>query len=80
MYSLYANNDDISYGIKKFILDTEDDLQNLPKGVRPGSSALVISTSKVYVLNHEGYWIEIISSGGGGTTVINKALNWEQLF
>lgn len=59
MYSLYANDDDVAYGIQKFILDTEEDIKTLPTQVRAGSSALVIETSSVYVLNHQQQWIKI---------------------
>ena len=48
---LYANDDNISYGIQKFILDTEEDIEFLPISAKPGSSALVIDTSSFYILN-----------------------------
>ena len=59
MYSLYANDDNISYGIQKFVLDTDSDIINLPVGIKPGSSALIINSSNIYVLNHEKKWIKI---------------------
>ena len=58
MYSLYANDDDILYGVQKFILDSEEDIEILPKTVKAGSSALVIETSDIYVLNHKAEWIK----------------------
>ena len=59
MYSLYANDDNISYGIQKFILDTEEDIEFLPISAKPGSSALVIDTSSFYILNHSKKWVEL---------------------
>ena len=62
MYSLYANDDNISYGIQKFVLDTDSDITNLPVDIKPGSSALIINSSNIYVLNHEKKWIKIKSN------------------
>lgn len=74
MYSLYANDDDISYGIQKFIVDTEEDVEFLPKTAKPGSSALVIGSSRLYILNHEKQWKEIKKENGGSTEAF---LEWE---
>lgn len=51
MYRLYANDDNIAYGIKKFIVDNDNDISELPTSGTPGSSALVLSTSTIYILN-----------------------------
>lgn len=44
------------YGIFEFVLDTEDDIATLPNDCAPGSSALVIDSSNVYMLNSKGEW------------------------
>lgn len=66
MYSLYANDDDILYGVQKFILDSEEDIEILPKTVKAGSSALIIETSDIYVLNHKAEWIKSKNPGAIG--------------
>lgn len=72
MYSLYANNDDISYGIQKFIVDTIEDIEFLPISANPGSSALVIDTSSFYILNHSKKWVKL------NTNISNQNfLEWE---
>ena len=59
MYSLYANDENIIYGIKKYVADTEDDVRHLPRNLTAGSSVFVIQTSRVYVLNNEKVWVPI---------------------
>ena len=76
-YTLYANDDNIAYGVKKFIVDTTADLAQLPKNITPGSSALVIKTSTIYMLSNEHNWEKItIASGEGGA---NTLLDWKIL-
>lgn len=76
MYSLYANDDDILYGIQKYIVDTEEDMENLPNHTRAGSTAFVIETSTTYILNHSKEWKKIkdnsATPGTGG-------IFWENL-
>ena len=74
MITIGANGEKIAYGIKHYNLDTEEDLQNLPKDKESmGSTCFVISTSKYYMLNSNKEWIQIspygntIGSGGSGT-------------
>lgn len=74
MYSLYASDDNISYGIKKFILDTEEDINMLPKNIQSGSSALVMNNSQLYILNNEKKWIKLNNSI---PTDIKTFLEWE---
>ena len=76
-YTLYANDDNIAYGVKKFIVNTTVDLAQLPKNITPGSSALVTKTSKIYVLNNEHEWDELNIASGGGE--ISSFLEWEIL-
>ena len=47
------------YNLREYVLDTEADIANLPKTDAPGSTAFVIDTSSVYMINTEGEWIEI---------------------
>lgn len=74
MYSLYANDDDISYGIQKFIVDTEEDVEFLPKTAKPGSSALVIGSSTLYILNHEKNWKKMKKENNSS---IETFLEWD---
>ena len=75
MISIGANGEKIHYGIKHYNLDTEQDLQNLPKySELMGCTCFVIETSKYYMLNSNQKWIEItpfgqaVSGGGGSDT------------
>ena len=57
MYSLYKQDGETLYGIKEFMCDSVEDIANLPTNIRPGSSALVIPTMDIYVLNSEKDWV-----------------------
>lgn len=78
MISIGANGKKISYGIKHYNLDTDEDRQNLPVSNQyMGSTCFVISTSKYYMLNSNLEWIEISpfgtsnsTSGGGGDIIV----------
>ena len=48
-----------AYGQKQLVVDTEHDLDLLPKGYEMGSLALVIATGDVYVLNSHGEWVKL---------------------
>lgn len=64
MISLYRQDGETLYGIKEFLLDSEDDVKNLPVDpkVHVGSTALIIPTGTLYMLNGSRQWIEV---GGG---------------
>lgn len=66
MISLYKQDGEVLYGIKEFFLDSIEDLQNLPTNIRSGSTAIVISTGRKYVLNGSKQWVALgISSSSG---------------
>ena len=70
MISIGANGNKITYGIKHFNVDTEEDFQRLSNQFKMGSTCFVISTSKYYMLNSKKKWVEItpfgkVVSGGG---------------
>lgn len=64
MISLYRQDGETLYGIKEFLLDSEDDVKDLPahNKVHVGSTALVIPTGTLYMLNSLHQWVEV---GGG---------------
>jgi hypothetical protein len=70
MISLYRQDGETLYGIKEFILDSEDDVKDLPthKKVHVGSTALVIPTGTLYMLNGSHEWVEV-----GGKGVVNPS-------
>lgn len=69
MFNLYKQDGETLYGIKEFVLDTKEDLQNLPTNIKAGSSALIISTGAVYMLNGSKEWVEIgaVAANEGGS-------------
>lgn len=59
MINLLSQNGYQDYGIKEYVLDTLDDLNNLPITDKAGSTAFIISTSQVYMINSKGEWKEV---------------------
>ena len=71
MVNLYKQDGEILYGIKEFILDSIDDLSNLPTNIRSGSSALIIPTGEVYFLNGSKTWTAVGSENSNNGSVAN---------
>ena len=60
MITLYKQDGETSYGIKEFLLDTPEDIKSLPTlQIKPGSSALIISTGALYLFNGEKKWVPL---------------------
>lgn len=57
MFSLYKQDGETLYGVKEFMCDTAADVADLPINIRPGSLAMVIPTSEIYVLNSQKKWV-----------------------
>lgn len=64
MYSISANRNKIAYDVKRFVIDFTSDIPLLPKDCAAGSTAFVIENSTRYMLNNNGQWVLIRSSGG----------------
>ena len=67
-YSLFAQNGKPVYGVKNYVLDSSNDISNLPIADTIGSTAYVINEGKTYILNNNREWVASSSSSGGGTT------------
>lgn len=83
MINLYKQDGDTLYGIKEFIIDSAEDVANLPTNIpkiRVGSTALVISSGDLYMLNGDGKWVLLGGSGGsvepGGNLESNKLIEF----
>jgi hypothetical protein len=62
MISIYSQNGEVEYRVTEYTLDTPDDLEQLKiigKTAAPGSSAFIIATSEVYMLNNQREWVKI---------------------
>lgn len=55
-YTVYEEGGQVRGHIKTFVIDEVEDIQDLPDDTPIGSSALVIATSDVYMLNNEREW------------------------
>ena len=78
MITIGANGHKIAYGIKHYNLDTEEDLNNLPKNREAmGCTCFVISTSKYYMLNSSLQWVEITPFGKAISSEGDKEIIYE---
>ena len=49
----------VTYGLKEYVVDTAAEVDLLPTNCAMGSSAFVIETGEVYILNSEKVWVKI---------------------
>ena len=59
MINLLLQSGHQGYGFKEYVLDESFDLDNLPVTDKMGSTAFIISTSQVYMINSKGEWKEV---------------------
>lgn len=58
MTSLLSVNGKTAYGICEYVCDKEEDIETLPKAPM-GSTAFVIETGDVYMINSSKEWVKI---------------------
>lgn len=49
----------VTYGLKEYVVDTVAEVDLLPTNCAMGSSAFIIETGDVYMLNGSGKWVQI---------------------
>lgn len=60
MFSVISENGRSKYNTKEYVLDSLEDLKSLPTSeAQMGSTAFVIATGSVYMLNSSREWIEV---------------------
>ena len=67
MVNLYKQDGEILYGVKEYIIDSMDDVKDLPTNVRPGSIAMLVPSGVKYILNGKKEWVLLMQSSGGGS-------------
>ncbi len=56
--SLTSHDGDVTYGIKEYVVDTPEDINNVPLCTM-GSTLFVISTAELYIMSGEKKWVKI---------------------
>ena len=59
MIGIMKNSGHTTYGLKEYVVDSESDIDLLPLDGVMGSSAFVIETGNVYMLNGKKEWVKI---------------------
>lgn len=64
----YEDNGFVIKYRRDFLLDTDEDLSDLPPAdvIRAGSLAYSIGSGSLYILNGSGEWVKTKTAGGGG--------------
>ena len=63
MISIGSQSGRVKYGIKHYILDSEEDFKKLQNKNIMGCTCFVIDTSKYYMIDSKKQWIEITPFG-----------------
>lgn len=71
MYKMIKDGNNMIYNYQKFICDVASDLDNIDvERASSGSTALIIATKELYILNNEKQWKLFTTysgtTGGGG--------------
>jgi hypothetical protein len=69
MYKITANGNRPAHGVKKYLVDTFNDLAEikLTDAVASGSTAFASKEDKWYVLDLHRKWVAMKAPGGGGS-------------
>ncbi len=67
MYSLISHRGIYNEAIRKYIVDFETDISEVPTDSPAGSECFVIENSVTYMLNHQKHWVKVNLSSGGGS-------------
>lgn len=60
MLSIIRQNGQAVYGLVEFVIDNISDVTDLPtENTAPGSTAICIENSSVYILDHNKTWREL---------------------
>jgi hypothetical protein len=59
MIGIMKNGGHTAYGLKEYVVDSPSDIDLLPLDGVMGSSAFVIETGEVYMLNGKKEWVKI---------------------
>lgn len=59
MVGIMKTNGHVTYNLKEFVVDSETDIALLPLECAMGSTAFVIETGDVYMLNGKREWVKI---------------------
>ena len=58
-FKMISTNGQTQYGVDEFMIDSPNDLKNLPSRSQMGSVALCLEDGAVYVKDSKGEWKEV---------------------
>ena len=58
-FNMISTYGQVQYNVSEFVIDSPDDLENLPKKCAQGSVALCTDDGSVYVKDSTGEWKEV---------------------
>lgn len=70
MIQIMSSSGEISYGVNDYVIDTDDELNEIPNNAEAGSTAYSIESGTTFIKNNMNEWsILNTSNGSGGGTV-----------
>ena len=82
MIKLISQSGRAAYGVCEYLIDFENELQQIPNWCSIGSTVIVVETGKKYIKTSVGEWIidpeSVGGSGGNGSVQANWAENNEE--
>lgn len=79
MFTIYEQSGHTAYGIKRFVCDSESDIQDLSLDEKLGSSAYVIATGNTYIINSAGEWVKQKASTSSSSGSSDQSAEIEEL-
>lgn len=59
MLSMGSSSGNVVKNLNEYMCDSVEDIKDLPTDVAPGSTAIVIATAQVFMLNNQKEWVEL---------------------
>lgn len=59
MLSMGSSSGNVVKNLNEYMCDSAEDVKDLPVDIAPGSTAIVIATAQVFMLNNQKEWIEL---------------------
>ena len=71
MINTIASNGEVNYGVNEYIIDNNNELNQIPQSAAAGSTAYSIEDGKTYIKNNKNQWIEYQLNNSSGGGIIN---------
>lgn len=75
MINIYSQSGQVTYGIKYYTVDTENEKNSLPTKDKMGSKCYVIESETWYILNGNGEWVPFVGEDSTADAILISIKN-----